>query len=100
VVGGREYLFDSVGDLCLVADVPRIKRCISVALNDVKDSYRVTAGKQSIYNVATDETAAADDEERVALWGGHGVYGTSSKCSTKWSDLFQSCIGPRSREHQ
>jgi hypothetical protein len=72
VVGGREYLFDSVGDLCLVADVPWIKRSIIVALNDVKDSYRVAAGKQSIYDVVTDETAAADDEERVALWGGHG----------------------------
>ena len=92
MVGGREYLFDSVGDLCLVADVPRIKRSIIVALNDVKDSYRVTAGKQSIYDVATDETAASDDEERVALWGGHGKYGTSSKYFNEWSDLFPSCI--------
>jgi hypothetical protein len=71
VVGGREYLLDSVRDLCLFANVPRIKRGIVVALNDVKDSYRVTASKQSIYDVATEETAAADDEEGVALWGGH-----------------------------
>jgi hypothetical protein len=89
VVGIREYLFDGVGDLCLVTDVPRIKRGIIVALNDVKDSYRVTAREQSNYDVATDETAATYDEKRVALWGGHGVYG-SSKCCNKWSDLFPS----------
>lgn len=91
MVGEREYFFKSVGDLCLVADVPRIKRSIIVALDDVKDSYRVTASKQSNYDVATDETAAADDEERVALWGGHGVYGTS-KCCNKSSHLFPSCM--------
>jgi hypothetical protein len=91
VVKGREYLFKSVGDLCLVADVPRIKRSVVVALDDVKDSYRVAASKQSNYDVATDETAAADDEERVALWGGHGVYGTS-KCANKSSHLFPSFI--------
>ncbi len=76
MVGERKYLFDSVGYLCLVAYVPRIKGSIIVALNDVKDSYRVTARKQSLYDVATEETAAADDEERVSLWGGHGS-GTS-----------------------
>jgi hypothetical protein len=64
----------------LVADVPRIKWSIIVALNDVKDSYRVTARKQSIYDVATEETAAAYDEEGVALWGGHVTV-------TEWSDL-------------
>lgn len=89
MVGGGEYLFKSVGDLCLVADVPRIKRSIIVTLDDVKDSYRVAASKQSNYDVATDETAAADDEEGVALWGGHGVCGTS-KCFNKSSHLFPS----------
>ena len=56
----------------MVADVPRIKWSVIVTLNDVKNSYRVIARKQSIYDVATEETAAADDEERVALWGGGG----------------------------
>lgn len=42
-----------------------------MALNDVKDGYRVTAGKQSFYDMSTEETAATDDEESVALWGGH-----------------------------
>ena len=36
-----------------------------VALNDVEDGYRVTASEQGIYDVAAEETAAADDEERV-----------------------------------
>ena len=68
MVREKKYLFDSIGDLCLVADVPGIKRSVIVALNDVKDSYRVTTRKQSIYDVATKETATADDEEGVALW--------------------------------
>jgi hypothetical protein len=42
-----------------------------IALNDVKDGYRVTARKQGFYDMPTEETAATDDEERVALWGGH-----------------------------
>jgi len=74
--GGRKfykYLFDSVGYLCLVADITRIKRGVIVALNDVKDCYRVTAHKQSIYDVTAEETAAANDEEGVAVLGGHGV---------------------------
>ena len=61
------YFFDGVGDLCLVADVTRIKRSIMMALNDVKDGYRVTARKQSFYDMPTEETAATDDEESVAL---------------------------------
>jgi len=80
----------------LVADIPRVKRRIIVALNDVKDSYRVTAREQSIHDVTTDETAAADDEERVALWGGHGVYGSS----TNGLIFFHlSCNLSRSRDH-
>jgi hypothetical protein len=40
-----------------------------VALDDVKDGDRVTAGKQSLYDVSAEETAATDDEERVAKHG-------------------------------
>jgi hypothetical protein len=67
----KKNLFDSIGDLCLVADITRIKRSVIVPLNDVKDGYRVTARKQRIYDVAAEETTAADDEERVAGWGEH-----------------------------
>ena len=42
-----------------------------IALNDVEDGYWVTARKQSIYNMPTEETATTDDEESIALWGGH-----------------------------
>lgn len=42
-----------------------------IALNDVKDGYRVTARKQGLYDMPTEEAAATDDEESVALWGGH-----------------------------
>jgi hypothetical protein len=66
-MGEGEYLFDSIRDLCLVADVTRVKRSVIVALNDVKNGYGITAGKQSIYNVAAEKTAAADDEESVAV---------------------------------
>jgi hypothetical protein len=67
VVEEGEYLFDSIRDLCLVTDVTRVKRSVIVALNDVKNGYGITAGKQSIYNVAAKETAATDDEESVAV---------------------------------
>jgi hypothetical protein len=67
VVGEQEYLFDSVRDLGLVADVARVKRSVMVALNDVKDGYSVTACDQGIYDVTTEKTAAADDEERVGV---------------------------------
>lgn len=62
---------DGVRDLCLVADVTRIKGSIMIALNDVKDGYWVTARKQSLYDMPTEETATTDDEESVALLGGH-----------------------------
>ena len=39
-----------------------------VALDDVKDSDGVTTRDQSLDYVTTEETAAADDEKRVALW--------------------------------
>ena len=55
----------------MVADVARIKRSIMIALNDVKDGYRVAARKQGFYDMPTEEAAATYDEERVALWGGH-----------------------------
>ena len=42
-----------------------------IALNDVKDGYWVTARKQSLYDMPTEETATTDDEESVALLGGH-----------------------------
>ena len=67
VVREREYLFDSVRDLGVVADVARVKRGVVVALNDVKDGDSVTACEQGIYDVTTEKTAAADDEERVWL---------------------------------
>jgi hypothetical protein len=66
MVGQREYLFESVRDLRLIADVTRVKRSVMVALDDVKDGDRVTAGKQSLYDVSAEKTAAANDEERVA----------------------------------
>lgn len=66
------YLFESVRYLCLVADVTRVKGCVMMALNNVKDGYWVAACKQSFYDVSTEETAAANDEESVALpCGGH-----------------------------
>jgi hypothetical protein len=51
----------------LVADVTGVKGNVVIALNDVKDGYWVTARDQSVYDVATEETTAADDEESVAL---------------------------------
>jgi|SRR6266850_925212 len=65
------YFFDSVGDLGLVADVTRVERRVMMALNDVKYGHWITARDQSLYDMPTEETAAADDEESVALWGGH-----------------------------
>lgn len=67
MVGEGEYLFDSIRDLRLVADVTGVKRSVIVALNDVKNGYGITAGKQGIYDVAAEKTAAADDEESVAV---------------------------------
>ena len=88
MAGEGEYLFDSVRDLCLVADVTRVKWSVMIALNDVKNGHRVTTGEQSLYDVAAEETAAADDEEGVA---GHD---TMANGLTR-SFLFLT----RSREH-
>jgi len=55
----------------LVADVTRVKGSVVIALHNVKDSYWVTACEQSVYDVPTEETATADDEETVAVCGGH-----------------------------
>ena len=43
-----------------------------MTLDDVKYGHWITARDQSLYDMPTEETAAADDEESVALWGGHG----------------------------
>jgi hypothetical protein len=37
-----------------------------IRLSDVKDHYRVTVGDQSFNDMTTEETAAANDEEKVA----------------------------------
>lgn len=78
MAGEGEYLLDSVRDLYLVADVTRVKRSVMIALNDVKNGHRVTTGEQSLYDVAAEETAAADDEEGVA---GHDTM-------DKWAHRF------------
>jgi hypothetical protein len=65
------YFFDSVGDLGLVADVTRVEWRVMMALDDVKYGHRITARDQSLHDMSTEETTATDDEESVALWGGH-----------------------------
>jgi hypothetical protein len=65
-VRGR-YFFDGVRDLDLVADVTRVKWRIMMALNDVKNGHWITARDQSFHDMPTEETAAADDEESIAL---------------------------------
>src|SRR5258708_24875323 len=97
---GKKNLFDSIGDLCLVADITRIKRSVVVPLNDVKDGYRVTARKQCIYDVATEETAATNDEERVAGWGEHMVMVRVNAQMVSLILSFSSLGWTRSREHQ
>jgi len=67
----EDNLFDGVRDLCLVANVARIKWSVVIALNDIKDGHWVTARDESFYDVPAEETAATDDEESVALRGGH-----------------------------
>jgi hypothetical protein len=52
----------------LVTDVAGVKGCVVVALDNVKDSDGVTTRDQSLNYVTAKETAAANDEKRVALW--------------------------------
>jgi hypothetical protein len=65
------YFFDSVRDLGLVADVTRVKGRVMIALDDVKYGHWITTRDQSLNDMPTEKTATADDEESVALRGGH-----------------------------
>lgn len=60
-------LSNGVGNLCLVTDIAGVKGSVVISLDDVKDGDWVTTRDQSLYYVATEEAAAADDEKRVAL---------------------------------
>jgi hypothetical protein len=56
----------------LVANIARIEGRIVVALDDIKDGDGIPAREQGLHDVPTEETAAADDKESVAVCGGHG----------------------------
>lgn len=64
---GTKYLSNGVGDLGLVTDIAGVEGSVVIALDDVKDSDGVSTRNQSFNDVTTEETAAADDEKRVAL---------------------------------
>ena len=66
--GMSKNLSKGIRNLGLVTDVARVKGCVVVALDNVKDSDGVTTRDQSLNYVTAKETAAANNEKRVALW--------------------------------
>ena len=61
----RTYLAQRIRDLLLFADVARVEWDVVMPLYDVEYGHRITASNEGFYDMAPEETAAANNEVNV-----------------------------------